>query len=158
MHRIIFISFSGFILLFSCSIREKNPLVGLWIIHSIEQQDSTEQWVTADWMKGGNGYLHYDAVKNMSLHFTPARYDQLILPENDDKSAWDPGILAQLSSDYWYVGEYKILGNVVQHTRLMHSNPIENKKKVSRNYFISGDTLVISAPEFKLRLKWLPAN
>lgn len=158
MSRILIFSF--LIIICSCNSKpEKSILAGLWKIHSIEQQDSTGNWVTADWMKNGNGYLHYDSKMNMSLHFTPENYDTLVLPEESDKKLWDLGILVQLSSDYWYLGEYRILNdNTVKHTRLMHSNPEDNNRTVQRKFNFSGDTLTLSAPEFDLRLKWLKVN
>ena len=152
--------FSLILIICSCSSHSpENGLTGLWKIHVVEQKDASDNWVTADWMKNGIGYLHYDSNKNMSLHFTPENYDKIVVPEESDKHLWDLGVLVQLASDYRYLGEYEIVSdNTVQHTRLMHANPEDNHASVQRQFAFSGDTLTLSAPEFGLRLKWLRVN
>ena len=152
-----FIFFVALITLLSCK-EQPQRFVGLWKIYAIETQDSTGRWTAADWMKNGQGYLHYDNHKNMSIHFTPEHYEAMDVPDLK-KQDWDFASMDNFSSDYWYVGAYKIIDNhTIEHLRIMHSDPSENNVKVRRGFAFSGDTLIISAEEFGLRLKWLPAN
>ena len=138
------------------SVHDKSAsIAGLWKLHIIETQDSISgQWIESDWMKGGDGYLHYDENKTMSIHFTPAGFDQQN-PDGLDLDSLAIDELKVLASDYWYVGKYQILDDEVEHQRIMHSDPNEWGKTVRRTYRFSGDTLELSAKEFGLRLKWI---
>ena len=139
---IIFILF-----LIACSKNEEieeetnaNPFTGLWELYIIESKDSTKNWQPAEWMRNGKGNLHYDDNENMSVHFIPHNYGSV-----DSIKA------------YWYVAKYKIIAdsNIVEHTRIFHSNLEEVGKTVKRYYKFKGDTLIMNAKEFGLRLKWI---
>ncbi len=153
-----YLPFVAILALFSCQDQNRS-IAGLWKIHTIEQQNDSGNWETADWMKNGLGYLHYDNKRNMSIHFIPENYEEFVIPENIEKKDWEFELLDNFSSDYWYVGEYTILSqNEIEHRRIMHSDPNENDVRVIRGFRFSGDTLIISAKEFGLRLMWLPVN
>jgi hypothetical protein len=127
---------------------QEKTIVGLWEIEIIEYFDSTSGlWKEDDWMKGGEGMLHYDQNKTMSLHFTPKGYNE----------SNDPDILTK---DYWYVGDYKInhQDHIIEHKRLMHSIPSENGKLVQRKFELLRDTLYLYPIEFNKRLIWVRAN
>lgn len=136
---------------------EKDAFAGLWKLHIIETQDSlTHQWVQSEWMRDGISYLHYDGVESMSIHFTPKGF-QHTNPENIPIDSLPIAELKMLATDYWYLGKYRIHPDksIVEHRRIIHSDPNEWGKKVQRSYRLLGDTLELSAKEFGLRLKWI---
>ena len=110
-------------------------------------------------MKNGVSFLHYDGSGTMSIHFTPEGFAQTN-PNDLDLDSLPIEELKMLASDYWYVGKYEVNPDSgwVQHKRIIHSDPNEWGKVVRRNYAMNEDTLVLSAPEFGLRLKWFPAE
>lgn len=135
---IILISFIYTIVL-SCSTESKNQQIGTWQLEKIEFYDSTEQqWLVSDWMKNGSGTLNYLNDSMMSVEFLPTNYS------------------IDSSGRYAYTAKYsfnKAL-NEVTHTRITHSDPEEIGKTVKRIIEIQGDTLIMNAKEFGLRLKW----
>ncbi|MCP3928969.1 MAG: lipocalin-like domain-containing protein [Bacteroidetes bacterium] len=147
--------------LFACNTsieKNKQPVAGLWKLHIIETKDSLAgKWIESEWMKGGTAYLHYDETENMSIHFTPAGYEHLNIPDESTLDSLPLQELKALASDYWYIAKYKLLENekVVQHSRIMHSKPSEWGRVVRRNYTFHNDTLILSALEFGFRLKWV---
>lgn len=124
--------------LYSCT-KTKNPLIGKWNLHIIENKDSTNNWVKSNWMKNGKGRLQYFNNDTVTIHFNPENYG-------------DPGVEA-----YWYVASYKLNldSNFALHTRLKHSNPDDIGKTVKRYFEINNDTLTMFAKEFGFRLKWV---
>lgn len=140
-----------------CSIEQgDNPLTGLWKIYVIESQDSTGRWEQAEWMKDAIAYLHYDACSTMSLHFTPRG-----MWANDSIMALQLGVNSLAPQEekepYWYLANYEIIHEkqIVQHKRIIHSDPAEWGKMVERSYELTGDTLILKPLEYNLRLKWL---
>lgn len=137
---------------------KKDAFAGLWKLHVIETQDTlTNQWVQSEWMRDGISYLHYDGVETMSIHFTPKDFENTN-PNDMSIDSLPIEELKMLATDYWYLGKYRILQDksVVEHKRIIHSDPNEWGKTVRRSYQFLGDTLELTAQEFGLRLKWVP--
>lgn len=135
-----------------------NPLEGLWKIHIIEYKDAESgTWKVSDWMKSGSAYVLYDATENMSIFFTPKGYETTKMPNTYYLDSLGAEDLKVLASDYWYIAKYKILKEeqIVEHRRLMHSDPNDWNQIVKRKYEINGDTLILTALEFNMRLKWI---
>lgn len=124
-----------FSLLSLMGCQPENPFKGTWKIHRIEQQIK-DKWEIAEWMKGGIGYLHY-GDSEMSLIFTPANY-----PETR-------------TGDYWYLARYHYSSDTVYHHRISHSDPEEIGLTGKRLFRFVEDTLILVAPEHRLRLKWI---
>lgn len=142
--------------------RNDNPNVmlnGVWKLHIIETQDSTGKWIESGWMKNGVSYIHYDGNQNMSVHFTPEGFAQTNSSDQElDSLPLEE--LKMLASDYWYLGKYTVHADsgIVEHKRIIHSDPNEWGKTVQRHFQFKSDTLMLSANEFGLRLKWVPAT
>ena len=157
---ILFWIFMGFASCQTTSMNGEKTFAGFWKLHIIETQDSvTQQWVQSDWMKDGISYLHYGTDHNMSIHFTPSGFSSTN-PLGQELDSLPLNALKMLASDYWYVGKYRVITdeNMVEHHRIIHSDPNEWGKIVKRSYKFLGDTLVLSAKEFGLRLKWIREN
>ncbi len=139
--------------------QETDKLTGLWILHSMELQDSlTGKW--NDWNGGMQGYLLYDGTENMSLHLLTKDYEKmdLVFPNFTDTIPLEA--LQHLTNSYVYFAKYTLdeENAIVQHKRISHSNPKDWGKTVQRRYSFKGDTLVLRPVEETnagLRLKWL---
>ena len=137
---------------------EADRLPGLWSLQIMEQKDSLGNW--HEWRGGMQGYLLYDGDKNMALHLLKKGYEDTDLRFPNFTDTISEAALKHLTGSYVYIGNYKILPNenIVEHTRLSHSNPGEWGKVVQRRFSFQGDTLIVQPVEDKnasLRLKWL---
>ena len=137
---------------------EVDKLPGLWKLQAMEQKDSLGNW--NEWGGGMQGYLMYDGDKNMALHLLKKDYEKTSLEFPNFTDTISEAALKHLTGSYVYIGNYKILSdkNIVEHTRLSHSNPGEWGKVVQRRFSFQGDTLIVQPVEDKnasLRLKWL---
>ena len=128
----------GFI---GCNESRSPALTGSYHLLQIQKENKHGQWLPADWMKNGTGFLSYSPDGYVSVHFLPEFYQS------------DP----QRHEAYWYVAQYDFNpdSGVVYHTRLMHSDPKQVGKTVRRRIQLSQDTLTMYADEYKFRLRWL---
>ncbi len=127
--------------IYGCNSNQPELLEGKWQLLQIEYEDSASGiWKTSDWMKNGTGTLIYKSNGNMAVEFLPKNFG---LDSNAEK--------------YAYTASYKFdpTTGLSKHTRLTHTDREEIGKKVTRKLEIKGDTLIMFANEFGLRLKWL---
>jgi hypothetical protein len=108
-------------------------------------------------MKNGQGYLLYDGIGNMSLVFTPEDYEKSNAEWNLITDSLSYQNAKDLAGAYWYTAKYIVDNskNIIEHTRIVHSNPGDWGEVVQRKFEFKGDTLILAPIEFNLRLKWL---
>ena len=116
----------------------------------------TGEW--NEWRDGMQGYVLYDGVENMALHLTTKGYQDTDLQFPNFNDTIPLEALKHLTGSYVYLAKYKIEEDIVQHSRVSHSNPAEWNDVVRRRFSFSGDTLVLRPTEETnagLRLKWV---
>lgn len=136
-----------------------NEINGLWSLEIMEQKDNTTgEW--HKWRNGMQGYLLYDDNHNMALHITTEGYEktQLRFPNFTDSISIEA--LKYLTNSYAYFAKYKVdkENNIVEHSRISHSNPGDWNKVVRRGFELDEDTLIIRPLEdvnSTLRLTWV---
>lgn len=136
-----------------------HKIEGMWDLVIMEKLDTnTLKW--KEWNGGMQGHLLYDNQNNMSLHLLRKGYENFDLKFQNFSDSIPLEALKHLTGSYVYMGTYthdKDL-QIVEHTRISHSNPKDWGKKVKRKYLFNGDTLIITPAEKKnanLRLKWI---
>ena len=136
-----------------------NNLEGLWTLQMMELYDpATNDY--AEWRGGMQGYILYDSQGHMALNLATKDYQnfELAFPNFTDTIAIEA--LRHLTNNYFYMANYKVLEDegIVEHARIIHSNPGEWNDVVRRRFAFNGDTLIISPVEERnkgLRLKWI---
>lgn len=145
---------------FSCKNEPKGAHVGLWKLQSMQVKNAeTGEW--SEYRGGMQGYLLYDDDQYMSLHLQTKDYYDTDLAFSNFTDTMALEQLQHITMNYNYMGQYEIdlESQIVQHTRLSHSNPNDVGEIVKRRFHFVGDTLVIQPFEKKnarLKLKWLP--
>ena len=149
------------IFFFGCQAPEErgsiNKLEGLWTLQIMELYDPETNDYT-EWRGGMQGYILYDEQGHMALNLATKDYQnfELAFPNFTDTIAVEA--LRHLTNNYFYMANYKVLEDedIVEHARIMHSNPGEWNDVVRRRFAFNGDTLIISPVEERnkgLRLK-----
>ena len=124
----------------SCRTHQDKDLVGTYSLIAIEEFDSiSNSWQESNWMKGGNGKLIYHVSDTMQVEFLPSNYTS----DSLNRYAYRALYSFDKSTD------------MVTHTRIEHTDSNEIGKVVQRKMEFRYDTLVMSAPEFSLKLTWL---
>lgn len=145
---------SVFAFLVGCQV--KQPHVGLWSLHEMLVRDSAGN--LSPYKNGMEGYLLYDAEKNMTIHLWQKGFKEYANPYPNFTADVPLADLQNLTKSYYYIGEYELLNDsVVQHTRISHSNPNDWGQTVQRKFTIVNDTLTIVPAEQKnanLKLVW----
>ena len=143
----------------NCDEVNTNDINGLWSLEVMEQKDiNTGEW--REWRNGMQGYLLYDDNDNMALHLTTEGYEEtdLRFPNFTDTLSIDA--LKHSTNSYVYFAKYKVdkENNIVEHSRISHSNPGDWNKVVRRGFELNKDTLIIRPLEDSnsgLRLTWI---
>lgn len=149
-------------LLWSCTPQKetpvKEPIQGLWSLVSMQVKDSAGHW--SDWNGGMQGNLLYDGSGHMSLHLSTHDFHEFDSAYPNFTKDISLEALEHQTNTYFYMGVYTIdlERQIVQHTRISHSNPKDWGVTVERKFQFWGDTLVVEpveATNANLRLKWL---
>lgn len=162
------------IYLASCSndqINKNKALAGMYKLYTIENQDSTGDWIESGWAKGGESYIVYDGLGHMAVQITPKGYrdfkwlnEEQLLDEKILKEKIDTMSLTELkvavtefSSNYVYVANYTIddAAGIVTHKRITSTIPSIWGTEVKRKFSFSGDTLILINPTVNRRLRWV---
>lgn len=138
--------------------KKPNSVTGLWSLVSMEVKDSLNNW--SDWNGGMQGNLLYDGQGHMSLHLSTKDFHEFDSAYPNFTKEISLAALQHQTNTYYYMGVYKIdkVNQIVQHTRISHSNPKDWGVTVERRFEFWGDTLVIQPVEqanANLRLKWI---
>lgn len=161
MKKIVFYTFL-FLMVTSCNTQPspvKNQSVqGLWSLVSMEVKDTTQQW--SDWNGGMQGYLLYDGNGHMSLHLSTKDFHEFDSAYPNFTQNISLEALQHQTNTYYYMGVYTVdtINQIVEHTRISHSNPKDWGLTVQRRFRFLGDTLLVEPVESansNLRLKWV---
>ncbi len=136
-----------------------NKFSGLWKLGVIEQQDSISgEW--SEYRNGLQGYILYDDIDNMAVHLTSKGYQNTDIVFHDFVDTVSMEELKHRTQSYVYFAKYTVRKgeNIVEHTRISHSNPNLWNIKVQRLYEFKEDTLILTTLERKnsqLRVVWI---
>jgi hypothetical protein len=169
-------SLSALMLMTACSDNKTrnaaDSIAGLYKLQIIEKLDSaTNTWQEEDFGKGGDSYILYDGLGHMAVQITAKGYkdfawltekqatDQKSLTEHIDSMSCEQltSAVREFTSSFVYFGDYSIndTTNIITHKRLSSSIPAAWGTIVKRQFSFTGDTLTLSFPDGKKRLKWI---
>ncbi len=145
-------------------------LRGMWKMLNHEVKNSQGVWEDHPWMKGGTGYIIYDGLGHMAVHFTPKDYNKTKINWSNNVSKEEERPLYEAFSakdsistlaNYVYTAKCRILeGDIIEHQKLSHGNPEYFTETVQRKFEINQDTLYLYpiSEIGKRRVKWVRVN
>lgn len=139
--------------------RVKNNMTGGWSLYSMDLfSDSLNEY--APFLGGMQGNLVYDGKGHMSVQLQRADYNDFTGEVNNFTEENSDEALRHLTMNYCYSGTYVILpgDTIIEHHRLLHSDPGDAGSVVQRRISYANDTLILQPLEEQnagFRLKWV---
>ena len=139
--------------------RVKNNLAGGWALHSMDLYiDSLDAY--QPFLGGMQGSLVYDGNGHMSVQLQSADYNDFDGEINNFTEQNSLDALKHLTKNYGYSGTYVLLegDSIIEHHRVLHSDPGDAGSIVQRRISYANDTLTLQPLEEQnagFRLKWV---
>jgi lipocalin-like protein len=141
------------------NIKGPSQFKGIWKLDKYESLQSGN-WQTDSSRIGNSGFILYDGAGYMSVQLMPAGYNNFKhdgdldpLPAEELKDIAD-----HYHSNFVYFASYTVHDNIVEHTVLSCTEPVNIGKVLKREYEFKNDTLIltpITSDIKKSRLRWI---